>query len=48
LVKEYKNCSFNESLEYLAKLGNLETELEESRKEYIQSLNKENILKKKN
>jgi len=38
LVKEYKNCSFNESLEYLAKLGNLETELEESRKEYIQSL----------
>lgn len=38
LVKEYKKCDFKEALEYLANLGGLTRELEESRKRYIEKL----------
>jgi len=39
LVKEYKNCDFKEALEYLADLGGLQNELEESRKKFLSELN---------
>jgi len=39
-VKEYKNCDFKESLEYLANLGGLKEELEENRKKYLEEIRK--------
>jgi len=41
LVKEMKKCDFKEALEYLAELGGLKKELEESRKNFLKEL-KEN------
>lgn len=38
LVMEDKKCDFKTALEVLAKLGNMETELEESRKRYRENL----------
>jgi len=38
LIMDYKKCNFKESLEIAAKLGNMESELEESRKRYIEKL----------
>ena len=38
LIKQSKNCSFKEALEVLAKIGNMEKELENSRKKYIENL----------
>jgi len=35
LVKEVKNCSFKEALEYLSDLGGIRDQLEESRKKYL-------------
>ncbi|MFW6130139.1 MAG: phage/plasmid primase, P4 family [Atribacterota bacterium] len=47
LVKDYKKCSFKEALEYLASIGGLEKELEESRKKYLDSIkNKEYEIKR--
>ncbi len=46
LVKEVKNCDFKEALEYLAKMGRLEKELEESRKKYIEEIRKNSEVEK--
>lgn len=46
LVKEYKKCDFKEALEYLAQLGNLEKELEESKKNYLKGLKNEEYVVK--
>lgn len=35
LVKDYKKCDFKETLEYIAKLGGLEKDLEESKKKFL-------------
>jgi len=42
LVKQEKNLDFKGALEYLARLARLETELDESRKEYFDKVNKIN------
>lgn len=47
LVKKAKDFTSKEAIEYLAKLGNLETELEESRKKYFENLKKEELDEKK-
>jgi putative DNA primase/helicase len=35
---DYKKCNFKEALEIIAKIGNMESELEENRKRYIEKL----------
>jgi len=40
LVKEIKNCSFKEALEYLSNLGGLNNQLEESRKRFLEDIRK--------
>ena len=47
MVKENKNCDFKEALEYLADLGGLQKELEESRKKYLEKINLDDEVKKK-
>ncbi len=47
LIKKHKNCGAKESIEYLADLGGLNQELEESRERYKQKVKEESYDKKR-
>lgn len=47
LVKDYKNCDFKESLQYLSNLAGLEEEYEKSKRRYIENLKETEQARKK-
>lgn len=47
LVKDIKKCDFKEALQYLANIGGMENELEESKRKFLDSLKESEQYKKK-